>query len=266
MAVLTSVLLQSQRQPPFHTYWDPGPRHLSTMPVHHHNLSHFPIPLPASLIPPIPVQRGPSLATQLNHLWVPSSSTSSHCQFLFRSDLSSKTTSSEGSSLTTLQSHLQDPLLSPLTAPAPFGSRLKGHLLRKAFLRQPAKPPPGPGLHDVSRLCRRPVLGCTGTQAAGHSRLGTAPGPSRPARSDTRMRCPTAGRAAPGTCSRCGTGSPWRRRLAQPPRPAHRHHGAKHRCHRCHRSAAATATRHAPPTAAAGSGSAPGNRTSQDNQ
>lgn len=53
--------------------------------------------------------------------------------------------------------------------------------------------------------------GRKGAQVPGrHSRLGTGPGLSRPGRSGTRRPCPTAGRAAPGTCSRSGTGTPWR--------------------------------------------------------
>lgn len=168
--------------------------------------------------------------------------------------------------MTTLQSHLQRHSSFSLTAPVPAGSLLKGHLLRGVLLGYPAKPPPCRSPRGASLLWRRPARDLTGPQAAGHSRLGTAPGPSRPARSDTRRPCPTAGRAAPGTCSRCGRGSPWRRRLAQPPGPAHPHHGAPLRCHRGHRSAAATATRHGPPTAVAGSGSAPGNRPPQNNQ
>lgn len=48
--------------------------------------------------------------------------------------------------------------------------------------------------------------------------------------------------------------------------PRTRTMGLPLRCHRGRRSAAATATRHATPTAAAGSGSAPGNRPPQNDQ
>lgn len=181
MAVLTSVLLQSQRQPPFHTYWDPGPRHLSTMPVHHHNLSHFPIPPSSLSYPTYSCSEGPLLSYPAKP------------------------------PLGTVLLHIF-----PLPVPVPFRSQLKDHLLRGVFLDYSAKPSPRPSSFPVDSSC--PVR--VSTQRPPPQKGLPSPACKATSRPGPPRRQPTLPAPSPGLHRHAGRGTLTSRNCTRPFSPS----------------------------------------------